>query len=135
MVVTAPFVPYKLVIRDQSKSVQHRYNLQVVVTAPFVPYKLVIRDHNKEVLVSVQHRVNHQVVVTAPSVPYKLVIKEQNMKKFGSKELVVSSPADWLERTFVDEYQVQLVILYRFKYCRDALTTDFARYLDGRISG
>jgi hypothetical protein len=48
-----------------------------------------------------------QVVVTAPSVPYKLVIKDTNVKRIGTKELVASSPADWLDRTLVEEYQVR----------------------------
>jgi hypothetical protein len=46
-------------------------------------------------------------VVTAPSVPYKLVIKDTNVKRIGTKELVASSPADWLDRTLVEEYQVR----------------------------
>jgi hypothetical protein len=49
-----------------------------------------------------------QVVVTAPSVPYKLIINEKNVKKMGARELLVSSPADWLDRTLVEEYQVLL---------------------------
>jgi hypothetical protein len=45
-------------------------------------------------------------VVTAPSVPYKVIIKEANAKKMGSRELLLSSPADWIDRTLVEEYQV-----------------------------
>jgi hypothetical protein len=40
-------------------------------------------------------------------VPYKLVIKDTNVKRIGTKELVASSPADWLDRTLVEEYQVR----------------------------
>ncbi len=46
--------------------------------------------------------------MTAPSVPYKLIINEKNVKKMGARELLVSSPADWLDRTLVEEYQVLL---------------------------
>ena len=39
-----------------------------------------------------------EVLITSPSVPYKLVIKGDHIKSLG-KEVMVSNPSDWLDRT------------------------------------
>jgi len=49
-----------------------------------------------------------EVLITSPSVPYKLVIKGDHIKSLG-KEVMVSNPSDWLDRTKVSDYTEPIV--------------------------
>eukprot|EP00095_Tigriopus_kingsejongensis_P003297 snap_masked-scaffold355_size198070-processed-gene-0.3 protein:Tk03297 transcript:snap_masked-scaffold355_size198070-processed-gene-0.3-mRNA-1 annotation:"translation factor mitochondrial-like" len=49
-----------------------------------------------------------QVVLTTPSVPYKIIPKAHLVKKYGS-EVIVQTPADWLENNLVESYMEPIV--------------------------